>query len=106
MLANLRIKTSIDILDWIDDAYKVLYVFKPFYKLQVKIDLQDPAEVDKRKELLESLLTSPVLEVWVQMKEENRIDPLQELKETKYYEGLRNFLLEVITIETSTDTLP
>ena len=47
----------------IDDAYKVLYFFKIFYKFQVKIDFQDPAEVDKRKELLESLFVGPVLEI-------------------------------------------
>ena len=69
------------------------------------MNLQDPAEADEGKDILESLLVGPVLEVWMQMKEENRIDPLQELDKVKHQEVVRNFLLEVITIETAADTL-
>ena len=102
---DLKIKRSIEILDGIDDAYKVLYFFKTFYKLQVKMDLHDPATSDQRKELLESLLAGPALEVWIQMKEENGIDPIDEVDEDMYQEVVRDFLLEVITIETPADTL-
>ena len=49
---NLRIKRSIEILDGVDDEYKVLYFFKTFSKLQVKMDLQDLGQSDERKELL------------------------------------------------------
>ena len=69
------------------------------------MNLQDPAEADEGKDILESLLVGPVLEVWMQMKEENEIDPLQELDKFEYQEVVRDFLLEVITIETTTDTL-
>ena len=48
------------------------------------MDLHNTTTLDKRKELSETLLAGPALEIWIQMKEENGIDPLQEMDENKY----------------------
>ena len=69
------------------------------------MDLQDPGQSDERKKLLESLLAGPAMETWMQMKDENGIDAMQEVNEDEYQEVVRDFLLEIITVETAADTL-
>ena len=60
------------------------------------MNLHNPATLDERKELVKSLLAGPALEIWIQMKEENGIDPLQEMDKDMYQEVVHDFLLEVI----------
>ena len=81
---NLTMKRFIKYLKIIDNAYKSLFFLKSFHELQVKLGMNEDANSNNRKELLESFLLGSALNQWMLMKEENGADPLDDVDQENF----------------------